>query len=375
MRGPGESKTHEPPARRARTGGDRRAGPIGNPRSRSSEAAKRLLDLAGASLGIIVMLPLGLLICLCTKLADGGPVFYRQVRVGRYGRLFRIWKFRSMVVEAERVGGPLTSDEDPRVTRVGRVLRKTKLDELPQLWNVLTGEMSLVGPRPEVPRYVAHYTPEQREVLKCKPGMTDLASLLFRNEEALLRGAEDVEDFYVRYCLPKKIELNRQYLERAGVAPDLGILLRTLWGVAAGAVCGGWGRGRPPGSAAGRGRQAPACRVAIIGTGPAALRQARDIRREPGGGRQVVAFFDDEPRAWHKRPEGIPVAGMPECLLNAAWRNAIEEVIVALPEASAARRSQIGELLKALPAKSSFACAGPGSDSAPLEGAQAGLCL
>lgn len=342
---------------------------------RPGGAAKRLFDVAGAVLGIILMLPLGLLTCLCIKLADGGPVFYRQIRVGRFGRPFRIWKFRSMVVGAERLGCSLTRGEDPRVTRIGRLLRKTKMDELPQLWNVLAGEMSFVGPRPEVPRYVERYTPEQREVLNCKPGITDLASLLFRNEEALLRGAADVEEFYVRYCLPKKIELNLQYMERAGVLQDIWIILRTLWGVVPGSVRPGWRTGSLPGSAARSGSEPPVRRVAIIGTGPTALRRALDLGRHEESARRVVAFFDDDPRAWHKRPFGIPVAGMPECLMNAQWRDAIDEIIVALPDADAARQRQIGELLKALPAKSDSVSAASPSNSPSVEPAQAGLSL
>ena len=339
-------------------------------------AGKRLFDLAGAALGLILMLPLGLLICLCIKLADGGPVFYRQVRLGRFGRPFHIWKFRSMRVEAGRPGCSLTRGEDPRITRLGRILRRTKLDELPQLWNVLAGEMSFVGPRPEVPQYVEHYTPEQRQVLNCKPGITDLASLLFRNEEALLRGAADVEQFYLRYCLPKKIELNRQYMERAGVLQDLWIILRTLWGVVL--DCLGPGRGgcsQLPPAARSSGAGPPIGRVAIIGTGATALRLALDLRRHPEGARRVVAFFDDDPRAWHKRPYGIPVAGMPECLLNTEWRNGIDEIIVALPDADTARRRQIAELLKASPAASTFPSASCHSTSPPIDPARAGLSL
>jgi len=337
---------------------------------RPGGAGKRLFDLAGAALGIILMLPLGLLICLCIKLADGGPVFYRQVRLGRLGRPFHIWKFRSMLVQADRLGFSPTRGDDPRITRLGRILRKTKLDELPQLWNVLAGEMSFVGPRPEVPEYVEHYTLQQRQVLNWKPGITDLASVLFRNEEALLRGAADVQQFYIRYCLPKKIELNRQYMERAGVLQDLWIILRTLRGVVLDSFRPGWRGIFPPGSAARSGPEPPARRVAIIGTGAIALRLALDLRRHQEGARRLVAFFDDDPRAWHKRPYGIPVAGMPECLLNTEWRNRIDEIIVALPEADAARRRQIGEFLKGLPAKSSSV-----SDSPPVEPAQAGLSL
>lgn len=189
---------------------------------------KRLFDVVTAGLGLLLLLPLGLLIALIIKLSDGGPVFYTQRRIGQFGRPFPIRKFRSMVVNAEKLGLPVTPEGDPRVTWMGRLLRKTKLDELPQLWNVLVGQMSFVGPRPEVPRYVDTYTPAQREILQLKPGITDLASVLFRNEEELLRGSADVEDFYVRYCLPRKIDLNRRYAARAGVLQDVWIIVQTL---------------------------------------------------------------------------------------------------------------------------------------------------
>src|SRR6266700_985632 len=115
--------------------------------------AKRVFDIVCATMGLLALSPLGLLLALFVKLADGGPIFYGQIRIGQFGRPFRIWKFRSMVIDADKIGVPLTKDKDPRITRIGRFLRKTKLDELPQLWNVLVGDMSLVGPRPEVPRY------------------------------------------------------------------------------------------------------------------------------------------------------------------------------------------------------------------------------
>ena len=191
-------------------------------------ASKRLFDIVCASLGLLVLAPVGCFIGLLVKLADGGPVFFGQTRIGQFGKPFRIWKFRSMVVNAEQIAAPLTSQDDPRITRLGRRLRQTKLDELPQLWNVLVGDMSLVGPRPEVPRYVDHYTPEQREILKYKPGITDVASLLFRNEEELLRRAVDLEGFYLLYCLPKKIKLNRQYAKRATLLQDLWIISQTF---------------------------------------------------------------------------------------------------------------------------------------------------
>src|ERR1035437_11158374 len=124
-----------------------------------------------SSVGLLVLAPAGLLIVVLIKLSDGGTVFYGQTRIGRFAKPFRIWKFRSMVPNADKLGVPLTKEEDPRITWIGRFLRKTNMDELPQLWNVLVGEMSFVGPRPEVPRYVERYTPEQREILQYKPGI------------------------------------------------------------------------------------------------------------------------------------------------------------------------------------------------------------
>ncbi len=148
---------------------------------------KRPFDCVCSGVGLLLLLPVGLVAGLLIKLCDGGPIFYSQIRIGQFGVPFRIWKFRTMVVNAERLGPGITKDGDPRIIRIGRFLRKTKLDELPQLWNVLRGEMSLVGPRPEVPGYVAKYTPEQRKVLALQPGITDLATLEFRNEEEMLR--------------------------------------------------------------------------------------------------------------------------------------------------------------------------------------------
>jgi lipopolysaccharide/colanic/teichoic acid biosynthesis glycosyltransferase len=191
-------------------------------------SVKRIFDIVFASLGLLVLGPLLLLVAAVVKGSDGGPIFYRQKRVGQFGRIFWIYKIRSMKVNADQMGPSVTQGRDPRITRIGALLRKAKLDELPQLWNVLRGDMSFVGPRPEVPRYVERYTPAQREMLQYKPGITDLASLLFRNEEDLLRTAANVEDFYVRHCLPKKIELNRRYAEEANLAHDIWIILQTL---------------------------------------------------------------------------------------------------------------------------------------------------
>ena len=194
----------------------------------SSAVSKRIFDVLCAAIGIVILAPLGLVIGIAIKLSSRGPVFYRQTRIGRFGVPFQIWKFRSMVVDAEKMGTLVTKGGDPRVTWMGRILRRTKLDELPQLWNVLVGEMSFVGPRPEVPRYVSLYTAEQREILNYKPGVTDLATLLFRDEESLLASAGDVEAFYLKHCLPKKINLNRQYAENANILRDIWIIVQTL---------------------------------------------------------------------------------------------------------------------------------------------------
>jgi lipopolysaccharide/colanic/teichoic acid biosynthesis glycosyltransferase len=431
--------------------------------------AKRFFDVLCASLGILILAPVGLLIGLFVKLTSRGPIFFSQTRIGQFGKSFRITKFRSMIVNAEQVGAPLTSRDDQRITWLGRLLRKTKVDELPQLWNVLLGDMSLVGPRPEVPRYVDLYTPEQREILKYKPGITDVASLLFRNEEELLRGAGDLEGFYLRYCLPKKIELNRQYAAHATLLQDLWIILQTLFPywlgtlmiyfvsltfsfwlsyqlksdfratlqdyhefrhflplivfpqiilqvwrgqlrgllsyfsipemrktiiALAGALllqiwlCYSFQERRTPSlslllmdfiisfstlcavrmafrllreqfSRARPAYQVPPRRVALIGTGVQATNLVLDFARSENPVRQVVAFFDDNPHNWHKRPHDIPVVGMPECLLNREWLEQIDEVIVTLPEGDAARIREIGEMLKALPLKVSIVSGWP----------------
>jgi lipopolysaccharide/colanic/teichoic acid biosynthesis glycosyltransferase len=434
---------------------------------------KRVFDLFFSGLGLITLWPVGLVIGLLIKLTDGGPIFYRQTRIGQFGRPFRIWKFRSMIVHADRLGGPLTQAGDPRITRVGRWLRQSKLDELPQLWNVFLGEMSFVGPRPELEMYVKHYTPAQRELLQFKPGLTDLATLLFRNEAALLRGTEDVEAFYLRYCLPRKLALNLEYVRRANLLGDLWVMAQTLcpywfgvliiyvlalvgsfwlayelradfcltrqeyaacrhyapeivlpqllllfWGgqlrgmISYFSLPDMWRTAGALGLAVGlqgglsqlsrsglapapsllltdallslcllcgvrlacrrlreHSRPSPAAgsnrvrRVAIIGTGLQATNLAENFNSSPAASRRVVAFFDDNPRTWHRRPYNIPVMGLPECLLNAEWRANIDEVIVALPEAPPARLREIQILLQSFPAKVTFAAAWPLAES------------
>jgi len=188
---------------------------------------KRALDLVAASLGLILLSPLLLAIALAVRLDSPGPVIFRQRRVGRGFQPFEIYKFRTMVDRAPELGRPLTAGADPRITRLGGLLRATKLDELPQLVNVLKGEMSLVGPRPEVPRYVELFRDQYAEILRVRPGITDPASLVYRDESALLGAAGDPEAEYVARILPHKIALARQYCQQQTLLADIGVILRT----------------------------------------------------------------------------------------------------------------------------------------------------
>jgi lipopolysaccharide/colanic/teichoic acid biosynthesis glycosyltransferase len=190
--------------------------------------AKRTFDLVGAGLGVVLLAPLLALLALLVKAEDGGPVLFGQERVGYRGRRFRIWKFRTMVPDAEARGLSLTVRRDPRVTRIGAWLRRLKLDELPQLFNVLVGDMSLVGPRPDVPRYVALYRAPERRVFELVPGMTDEAALLFLDEDAMLAAAPDPERHYLAEIAPEKIRLSLAYAARATVWSDLRVILATL---------------------------------------------------------------------------------------------------------------------------------------------------
>ena len=197
-------------------------------RRRPQLIAKRVMDIAISAAALCVLWPVFLLIALAIVIDDPGPVFYRQVRVGRGGRPFRIFKFRTMVVDADKKGLSITVGRDSRITRVGAFLRKTKLDELAQLLNVLCGQMSFVGPRPEVPRYVELYTPYQRQVLLVRPGITDYASIAYRNENDLLAGADDPEKMYIETIMPDKIELNMKYLREISPLADLRLILKTV---------------------------------------------------------------------------------------------------------------------------------------------------
>jgi lipopolysaccharide/colanic/teichoic acid biosynthesis glycosyltransferase len=190
---------------------------------------KRAFDVTVAGLGLLILLPLFAVVSLLIKIDSTGPVFFRQERIGRYFRSFFVYKFRTMVRDASERGGPLTTGGDPRVTRVGRWLRKTKVDELPQLWNVLKGDMSMVGPRPEVTRYVSMFETNYAKILTVRPGITDLASIGYRHEEEILARSRDPERAYVEQVLPAKIQLNLEYLSQQGFWFDLRLIGKTLY--------------------------------------------------------------------------------------------------------------------------------------------------
>ena len=197
-------------------------------------ALKRAMDIALSGAALFVLWPVFAIIALAIKVDDPGPVFYRQVRVGRGGKLFRIFKFRSMVVDADKKGLAITVGRDSRITRVGAFLRRTKLDELAQLINVFIGQMSFVGPRPEVEQYVKLYTPYQRQVLLVRPGITDYASIAYRNENDLLAGASDPQKMYIEEIMPAKLELNMKYLREISPLADIKLILATVAAVVRG---------------------------------------------------------------------------------------------------------------------------------------------
>lgn len=190
---------------------------------------KRLFDIVASGLGLIVLSPLFLILAIWIKLDSKGPVFYRQVRVGRDNKDFRIFKFRSMREGSDKGSLVTIGGRDPRVTRSGYWIRKFKLDELPQLINVFIGDMSLVGPRPEVRHYVDYWTPEQMHVLDVRPGITDPASIKFRNENELMEQAEDPEKYYIEVIMQEKIKLYLEYVERHSFWGDIGLIFKTFW--------------------------------------------------------------------------------------------------------------------------------------------------
>ena len=188
---------------------------------------KRIFDTTLSLFGLIILLPFMLIIAVFIKFDSKGPIFFRQVRVTKGGKEFKIFKYRTMKVGSDKYS-QITVGKDGRITKIGSFLRKYKLDEIPQLINVLIGDMSLVGPRPEVPKYVALYTDEQKEILRVRAGITDYASIEFSDENNLLALEEDSEKAYIEKIMPKKIELNKKYLSEISILTDIKIILLTI---------------------------------------------------------------------------------------------------------------------------------------------------
>ena len=188
---------------------------------------KRIFDITPSLFGLIILLPFMLIIAILIKIDSKGPVFFKQIRVTKNGKEFKIFKYRTMRVGSDKYS-QITVGKDGRITKIGSFLRKYKLDEIPQLINVLIGDMSLVGPRPEVPKYVALYTDEQKEILKVRAGITDYASIEFSDENDLLASEEEPEKAYIEKIMPKKIELNKKYLSKISILTDIKIILLTI---------------------------------------------------------------------------------------------------------------------------------------------------
>src|SRR4030042_1169271 len=189
---------------------------------------KRLFDILFSFIGLLLLQPLFVVVAIMIKVDSTGPIFFRQGRVGKNFRRFMIYKFRTMVVDAEKKGIHITSGGDNRITGAGRILRKFKIDELPQLFNVLKGDMSFVGPRPEVEEYVKLYEKDYREILKRRPGITDVSSITYREEEAVLKNQADPEGYYKTILLPQKIGLAKEYMENSSFLYDLKLILNTI---------------------------------------------------------------------------------------------------------------------------------------------------
>lgn len=194
---------------------------------------KRLFDIVASGLGLLVLSPLFLILAIWIKLDSKGPVFYKQIRVGRNNNDFQLFKFRSMRVGSDKKGLITVGERDPRITRSGYFIRKYKLDEFPQLINVFIGDMSLVGPRPEVRKYVEMYTPEQMHVLDVRPGITDMASILYRNENELLEKADDPDKFYVEVVMQDKLRINLEYVAKHSFWFDIKLIFKTFWAIVA----------------------------------------------------------------------------------------------------------------------------------------------
>jgi lipopolysaccharide/colanic/teichoic acid biosynthesis glycosyltransferase len=189
---------------------------------------KRAFDIFFSIFGLIFLSPLLIFVSLLIKLEDGGKVLYKQKRVGKNAKTFFIYKFRTMINNADKLGSHITIHSDSRITKLGKILRKFKIDEFPQLFNVLKGEMSFVGPRPEVIKYVKLYNKEQRKVLEMLPGITDYSSIIFINENELLEKAEDHEKYYIENIMPKKLSLNLRYQKQQSFLLDIKLILATI---------------------------------------------------------------------------------------------------------------------------------------------------
>ncbi|NLK95026.1 MAG: sugar transferase [Clostridiales bacterium] len=193
-----------------------------------NKIVKRIFDIIASFLGIIFLSPILIIVSICIKLDSKGPIIFKQQRVGQYQKKFNIYKFRTMVNNAESLGKQITVGGDSRITKVGGFIRKFKIDELPQLFNVLFGNMSFVGPRPEVPKYVNLYSDEEKAILEVKPGITDLASLKYSNENDILAKVEEPEKYYIDVIMKDKIKLNLEYIEKSNLFYDIKIIFKTI---------------------------------------------------------------------------------------------------------------------------------------------------
>ncbi len=198
------------------------------PNSFYQQFGKRIFDIISASLGLLFLLPLFLVVSIWIKFSSKGTVFYIQKRIGLNFKEFNLYKFRSMVSNASQIGLELTTSDDLRITEAGKIIRKYKIDELPQLFNVIKGDMSLVGPRPEVERYTSIFKEEFRFILGVRPGITDFSSLKYRNENELLTGKVDTEKYYLDFILPDKLRMNREYVKKVGFIQDIKIVFLTV---------------------------------------------------------------------------------------------------------------------------------------------------
>lgn len=190
---------------------------------------KRIFDIVASLVGLIILSPMLIIVSICIKLDSKGPIFFKQKRVGKNKKIFEIYKFRTMVTDAEKLGKQITVGNDSRITKVGKFIRKCKLDEFPQLINVVKGEMSLVGPRPEVPRYVELYDEYQKQILLVRPGITDYASIEFRNENEILENSINPEEIYIEEIMTRKIELNMKYIRNISLFEDIKMIIKTIY--------------------------------------------------------------------------------------------------------------------------------------------------